>query len=92
MRVSFSELHLQPSGLHLLFRVADHLLRPVQANDASPESLGQKAPCLSGTASDVQDFCSRLDLAPEVPISTNEGFDYKHLYFIALHDFQVASF
>ena len=28
----------------------------------------------------------------EVPISTNEGFDYKHLYFIALHDFQVASF
>ena len=29
---------------------------------------------------------------PEVPISTNEGFDYKHLYFIALHDFQVASF
>ena len=63
MRVSFSELHLQPSGLHLLFRVADHLLRPVQANDASPESLGQKAPCLSGTASDVQDFCSRLDLA-----------------------------
>ena len=28
----------------------------------------------------------------EVPISTNEGFAYKHLYFIALHDFQVASF
>ena len=31
-------------------------------------------------------------LRTEVPISTNEGFDYKHLYFIALHDFQVASF
>ena len=31
-------------------------------------------------------------LSAEVPISTNEGFDYKHLYFIALHDFQVASF
>ena len=25
-------------------------------------------------------------------LSTNEGFAYKHLYFIALHDFQVASF
>ena len=32
------------------------------------------------------------DVQAEVPISTNEGFDYKHLYFIALHDFQVASF
>ena len=31
-------------------------------------------------------------IVAEVPISTNEGFDYKHLYFIALHDFQVASF
>ena len=34
----------------------------------------------------------RLLTVAEVPISTNEGFDYKHLYFIALHDFQVASF
>ena len=33
----------------------------------------------------------KLD-STEVPISTNEGFAYKHLYFIALHDFQVASF
>ena len=34
----------------------------------------------------------RVAVGTEVPISTNEGFDYKHLYFIALHDFQVASF
>ena len=38
------------------------------------------------------DILGRSLLLTEVPISTNEGFDYKHLYFIALHDFQVASF
>ena len=37
-------------------------------------------------------FDPALPVVAEVPISTNEGFDYKHLYFIALHDFQVASF
>ena len=38
------------------------------------------------------DLESIIAFLPEVPISTNEGFDYKHLYFIASHDFQVASF
>ena len=37
-------------------------------------------------------FYVKLRAEAEVPISTNEGFAYKHLYFIALHDFQVASF
>ena len=46
----------------------------------------------SNSERDVRGFSVVEILIAEVPISTNEGFDYKHLYFIALHDFQVASF
>ena len=66
---------------------------------ADPLTYGLTAHRISRFAQTPSDHLPQADVharraicTSEVPISTNEGFDYKHLYFIALHDFQVASF